>query len=261
MSTILIDPTARFASVRGETAFASEKRMSKHLERDMESIHREILSLSGMVEQAIDRARQALLQRKLDVAAQVIREDEEIDRREVHLEEECLKILALHQPVAVDLRRIATVLKVNNDLERIADLAVNIAERAQALAKYPDFPIPSKLERMIDLATMMVRNALDAFVNMDAQGARDVCLLDDEVDRYNREVIDELYQGMESKPELIRAGLHCFSASRHAERIADHATNIAEDVIYLVEGEIARHRHDGIHLPREEKTGWPEPKY
>lgn len=228
--------------------------MTKHLERDMESIHREILALSGMVEDAIDRARQALRSRRRDMAQRVIEEDEEIDRREVHLEEECLKILALHQPVAVDLRRIATVLKVNGDLERIADLAVNIAERAQVLADYPEFPIPEKLERMIDLSTFMVRNALDSFVNMDSEAARRVWKLDDEVDRLNREVINELYELMEANSTLIRPALHCFSASRHAERIADHATNIAEDVIYLVEGEIARHRHDGIHLPREEKS-------
>ncbi len=235
--------------------------MTKHLQRDMESIHREILALSGMVEEAIDRARRSLLERRLDLAAKVIEEDEEIDRREVHIEEECLKILALHQPVAVDLRRIATVLKVNSDLERIADLAVNIAERAQALADNPEFPVPRRLERMIDLATMMVRSALDAFVNMDSEAARRVCVLDDEVDRTNREVINELHELMEANPYLIRPALHCFSASRHAERIADHATNIAEDVIYLVEGEIARHRHDGIHLPREEKDVWPNPRY
>jgi phosphate transport system protein len=256
VSKILFDRGPGAPAKDRAAIIAREKRMTKHLERDMESIHREILALSGMVEQAIDRARRALLERKLDLAAQVIEEDEEIDRCEVHVEEECLKILALHQPVAIDLRRIATVLKVNSDLERIADLAANIAERAQALAEYPDFPIPAKLERMIDLAMIMVRHALDAFVNMDAQGARHVCMLDDEVDRYNREVIEELYERMDSDRRQIRPALHCFSASRHAERIADHATNIAEDVIYLVEGEIARHRHDGVHLPREEKTQW-----
>ncbi len=233
--------------------------MTKHLTRDMESIHREILALSGRVEEAIDKAGRALRERRLDLAEQVVEDDEEIDRREVHLEEECLKILALHQPVAVDLRRIATVLKVNNDLERIADLAVNIAERVQALDDFPQFVIPRKLQRMIDLASLMVRNAMDAFVNLDAQQARRICTLDDEVDRYNREIINELHETMEHQPELIRPALHCFSASRHVERIADHATNIAEDVIYLVEGEIARHRHDGIHLPREE-SAWPEPK-
>ena len=235
--------------------------MTKHLQRDMDSIHGEILALSAMVEEAIDKAGRALRDRRLDLAAEVVHDDEEIDRREVHVEEECLKILALHQPVAVDLRRIATVLKANNDLERIADLAVNIAERAQRLSEYPEIPIPTKLERMIDLASLMVRNALDSFVNLDSQAARRICILDDEVDRYNRDVIDELHELMEQRPELIRPALHLFSASRHVERIADHATNIAEDVIYLVEGEIARHKHDGIHLPREEKGAWRDPKF
>ena len=208
----------------------------------MENIHREILVLSGMVEEMIDRASEALCDRKPLLAQQVMQEDPEIDQREVKIEEDCLKALALHQPVAIDLRRIATVLKVNNDLERIADLAVNMAERAESLAHYPEFPIPVKLKRMVDLATMMVRGALDAFVALDVQAARRLCLLDDEVDRYNCEVIQELSSMMEKSPAHVSPGLHCFSAARHVERIADHATNIAEDVLYLVEGEIVRHR-------------------
>ncbi len=223
--------------------------MSKHLQRDMEQIHREILSLSASVEEVLDKAARSLCEGRLDLAREVIAGDEAIDQQEVHIEEECLKILALHQPVAVDLRRIATVLKVNSDLERMADLAVNIAQRAEFLITQPRFPIPVRLRRMVDLTTMMVRSALDAFVNLDAQAARRVCALDDEVDAYNREVIEELQQVMRSDPSRVEAGLHCFSASRHVERIADHATNIAEDVIYLVEGEIARHRHDALHLP------------
>lgn len=231
----------------------SGQRMSKHLQRDMEQIHQEILALSSMVEALIDKASRALRERNLELAREVIQEDEDVDSLEVKVEEDCLKMLALHQPVAVDLRRIATVLKVNNDLERMADLAVNVAERVEGIVPHPDFPIPRKLERMVDLTTLMVRNALDSFVNLDSQSARKVCMLDEEVDRYNREVIDELYEHMRSQPEAIMPAMHCFSASRHVERIADHATNIAEDVIYLVEGEIARHKHDGIHLPREEQ--------
>lgn len=223
--------------------------MTKHLQRDMENIHREILELSTMVEEMIDLAFRALRERKLDLARSVVQGDEEIDRREVHIEEECLKILALHQPVAIDLRRVATVMKNNVDLERIADLAVNIGERAISLAAYPDFPIPAKLDRMVDLATLMVRSALDSFVDLDAQSARRVCSLDEEVDRFNREVIEELVQLMQSRADWIEAGMHCFSAARHVERIADHATNIAEEVIYLVEGEIARHRHEEGPLP------------
>ncbi len=223
--------------------------MSKHLQRDLENVQREILALSAMVEETIDKASRALCERRADLAAQVLRGDDEIDRREVRIEEECLKMLALHQPVAVDLRRIAAVIKINSDLERIADLAHNIAERAEFLATQPAFPIPAKLNRMVEMATMMVRNAIDVFVNLDPRAARQVCALDEQVDQLNREIIEELYDLMRSRAEMVAAAMHCFSAVRHVERIADHATNIAEDVIYLVEGEIARHRHDGVHLP------------
>ena len=153
--------------------------MSKHLQGDLENVQRQILALSGAVEETIDKASRALCERRRDLAEQVLAGDDEIDRREVGIEEECLKILALHQPVAVDLRRVAMVIKINSDLERIADLAHNIAERAQALASESDFPIPAKLKRMVEMATLMVHNALDSFVNLDAQAARRVCGLDD----------------------------------------------------------------------------------
>jgi phosphate transport system protein len=218
--------------------------MNKHLLRDMEDLHREILSMSAIVEEMIDKAAQSLRGRPGELAAEVAEADKIVDRREVHIEEECLKMLALHQPVAVDLRRIATVLKVNNDLERIADLAVNIAERAHSIDETPNFPIPRKMEEMVTLATQMVRGALDAFVNLDAESARRILPLDDAVDRLNCEIIGELQTIMQSSAKLVPAALHCFSASRHVERIADHATNIAEDVIYLVEGDIVRHKHD-----------------
>ena len=218
--------------------------MSKHLQRDLENVQRELLALFTIVEETIDNAIRALNERRLDLAEQVLAGDDEIDQREVHIEDECLKILALHQPVAVDLRRVATVIKINTYLERIADLAQNIAERAQFLATQPSFPIPSQLQRMVNLATQMVRDALASFVSLDAQAARRVCLADDQVDECNREIIDELYHLMQVHPEMVKPAMHCFSASRYVERIADHATNIAEDVIYLIEGDIVRHRHD-----------------
>jgi phosphate transport system protein len=183
-----------------------------------------------------------LQEREVEVAQQVIEEDNQIDQEENHVEEECLKILALHQPVAVDLRRITAALKINTDLERMADLAEDIAERALHLSQLPPVPIPSKLQRMTDLTTSMVRQSLDAFVNLDARLARRVCRLDDEVDRYNNEIIRELIELMRGSPAMVEPGLSLFSATRHLERIADHATNIAEDVVYLVEGEIVRHR-------------------
>jgi phosphate transport system protein len=220
--------------------------MSKHLERDLEAIEREILAQSSLVEEMIAKACRALVERRTDVAQEVIASEDNINLREVQIEEECLKILALHQPVAVDLRRTATVLKINSELERIADLAVNIAERTKSLAEYLEFEIPDRLERMSVKATDMVHDALDAFVDLDVASAREVCLRDDEVDNLNRAVIDELHETMQSRPELVEPGMHMFSVSRHVGRIADCATNIAEDVIYLVEGEIARHHFEEL---------------
>jgi phosphate transport system protein len=220
--------------------------MTKHLHRDLEALHQEVLALSAIVEEMIDKAGMAICEGRVDLADEVIGTDTEVDGREVRIEEECLKMLALHQPVAIDLRRIATVLKVNNDLERIADLAVNVAERSQALAEHPGFPMPVNLSRMLGLAMQMVHSALDFFVNMDARGARQVMLLDDEVDVLNVQVIQELQARMQETPSMVVPCLQCFSASRHIERIADHATNIAEDVIYLAEGNIVRHQHHQV---------------
>jgi phosphate transport system protein len=215
--------------------------MSKHLERDLEALEREVLAQSSAVEEMIVKAFGALCDRRADIATDIIAKEQGINKREVRIEEECLKILALHQPVAVDLRRTVMMMKINVDLERIADLAVNIAERTQVIAEYPNLEVPANLERMVQAATGMVHDALDAFVELDTELARSVCIRDDEVDQLNRQVIDELYEIMMSRSDLLLAAIHCFSASRHVERIADHATNIAEDVIYLVEGEIARH--------------------
>ncbi|TWU23190.1 hypothetical protein Pla52o_27250 [Novipirellula galeiformis] len=216
--------------------------MTKHLDRDMEQLHRDILSLSAIVEEMIANAGRSLCEGRLDLAEKVILDDEFVDQHEVTIEEECLKMLALHHPVATDLRRIATVIKVNNDLERIADLAVNVAQRAIGVGDYPRFVIPDEVGPMVGKVTAMVRNALDAFVNMDTIAAKQVILGDDEVDRLNAELIAWLRRVMQTDSQLVVAALHCFSAIRHLERIADLATNIAEDAIYLVDGEIVRHR-------------------
>lgn len=218
--------------------------MSKHLERDLESLEQALLAQSAIVEEMIRIACRGLCDRRVGVSEELQQREPQINHREVQIEEECLKILALHQPVAVDLRRVATVLKVNGDLERIADLAVNIGERNDALLAWPYLELPDMLEKMSDSAIEMVRDVLDAFVDSDVERARRVRRRDDDVDRLNRLVIDEVYRLVESDSASIEPALHLFSASRHIERIADHATNIAEDVIYLVEGEIARHRPD-----------------
>src|SRR5436309_2823624 len=216
--------------------------MSKHLQRDLDSLQHDLLTLAASVEEAIHKAIRALQERDVALAQQVIAGDSQIDEEENHVEEECLKMLALHQPVAVDLRRIAAAMKINTDLERMADVAEDIAERALHLAQFPPIPIPEKLQHMTNLTIQMVRQSLDCFVNLDTRQARVVCQMDDEVDHYNKEIIDELLVAMRESAEMVEPGLSLFSATRHLERIADHATNIAEDVVYLVEGEIIRHR-------------------
>lgn len=216
--------------------------MSKHLQRDLEGLKKAILTMGAMVEESIRKAVSALQGRSAAAAEDVIRGDDRIDEAEVTIEEECLHLLALHQPVAEDLRFIAAVLKINSDLERMGDLAVNIAERAKALATAEPFDTPPQLRAMADGAMRMVRESLDAFVRQDEEGARRILAEDREVDQLNREILGDLQARMEREPATVRRATHLFSASKYLERIADHATNIAEDVVYLIQGEIIRHR-------------------
>jgi phosphate transport system protein len=198
--------------------------------------------MCAVVEDVVHRAVDELGRPDVSVSQQIVDRDDEVDRWDVRIEEECLKILALHQPVADNLRRVAAVMKIAWELERVADVAVNIAERAAGLAGAPEIAVPEKLNHMAQVALDMLRLSLDAFVAQDSRLARDVCGQDDIVDALNREIIDELLQMMKRSPDLVEPALQLFSASRHVERVADHATNIAEDVVYLVEGEIIRHR-------------------
>ncbi|MEM9942477.1 MAG: phosphate signaling complex protein PhoU [Planctomycetota bacterium] len=222
--------------------------MSKHLQSDVEHVHRRLMAVFGIVEQMADKAVRALCERKLELANEVIRSDKKVNEIEVEIEEDCLKLLALHQPVATDLRRLTSVIKINSELERIADLACNIAERALCLHEHDYFPIPAQLTPMVRLAIKMVKTALDSFVDSDAGLAKTVISMDEAVDDYNLMVINELTYLMKQSPEWIEPALHCFSASRHVERIGDLAENIAEDVIYLVDGDIVRHRHGDFEI-------------
>jgi len=220
--------------------------MSLHLHRDLESLKKDILTMGAMVESAVRKSVRALHERRSALAQEVIDGDERVDRWEIDVEEQCLKILALHQPVAEDLRFIAAVIKMNNNLERVGDLAVNIAEQALFLANEPPLPIPATLTTMSETTMEMLRASLDAFVNRDPIAARAICARDDEVDQYNREIILELEWLMQSEPSTIGARMRLFSAARQLERIADHATNVAEEVVYLVEGEIIRHQSEKL---------------
>ena len=220
--------------------------MSKHLQNDVDLLHRRLMALFGVVEQMADKSVRALCENRVELAQEVIDTDPQVNETEVEIEEDCLKILALHQPVAADLRRVATVLKINSDLERIADLACNIAERARCMHQHAYFPIPEQLTSMVRQSTLMVKMALDSFVNSDVDLAKRVIQLDESVDEYNLAVINDLTELMQQDHQYVEPALHCFSASRHVERIADHAENIAEDVIYLVDGDIVRHRHESF---------------
>ncbi|TWU11470.1 hypothetical protein CA54_02770 [Symmachiella macrocystis] len=216
--------------------------MSRHLTRDLETLHRNMLLMCGMAEELVHKSLAALQEPDSAVCHDLVTQDDAIDDLDVRLEEDCLKILALYQPVADDLRRITTVLKITGELERVADLGVNIAERAASLASGPVVTIPETLERMAGEALSMLHDSIDALVQLDSHLARRVCTRDETVDEYNRNIIQELTETMKRTPDLIEPMMHLFSVSRHVERVADHATNIAEDVIYLVEGEIVRHR-------------------
>ena len=215
--------------------------MSIHLIRDLETLHAHLLSMCDMVQDYIHRAVEELSSPDRDRARRLIEWDREIDAWDVRIEDECLKILALHQPVAIDLRRIATVLKITGELERVADLGSNLAERAIGLMDGPLISVPERLKHMSQIALDMLQRSITAYVQLDSKTARRICAEDAVVDRLNREIIEELIQTMKESPERIDSGMHLFSASRYIERVADHATNIAEDVVYLVEGIIIRH--------------------
>jgi phosphate transport system protein len=216
--------------------------MPAHLQREIENLKREILALGAQVETAVRDATAAMVGRDESLARRVIENDELIDEKEVQIEEDCLKILALNQPVAIDLRFIIAVLKINNDLERVADLAVNVAERAAFLATVAPVSISLDFRTMAFKAQEMLKKSIDALVNLSPSLAREVIVADDAVDAINRQMYIVIQQAILARPEQTPALIHMLSASRHIERIADHATNVAEDVIYMVEGTIVRHK-------------------
>ena len=213
----------------------------KHLSRDMDKIKRGVLSMGTLVETAVHRSINALLNRDAALAEEVIAGDNRIDAEEVELEEECLKVLALHQPFAQDLRFIVTVMKVNNDLERMGDLAVNIAERALFLASKPLLAVPLPVPEVAEEVRHMVRDALDCLVERDVALAKRVIASDDVVDDLHRETYGALIEAMKMEPDRIERASSLISTSKNLERIADLATNIAESVILLVKGEVIRH--------------------
>jgi phosphate transport system protein len=216
--------------------------MSLHLQRDLDSLKKEILQLGNLVENAINFALLSLINRDAELAEKALKFEEEINSKEVQIEEECLKILALHQPVAVDLRFIVVVLKVNNDLERMGDIARNIAMRARYLAEQPHVPVFQEMaSELPETVRSMVRKSLDSLVTLDLDLAITVMRMDDRVDEINRRMYSEAKHIIEQDVRNTDVALNLLSASRYMERIADLSTNIAEDVVFMVDGRVIRH--------------------
>jgi phosphate transport system protein len=216
--------------------------MSLHLHRDLDKLKKEMLRLGNLVESAINNAFIALNNRENISVEEVFANEELINEMEVQIEEDCLKILALHQPVAVDLRFIVVVLKVNNDLERMGDIAKNIAERARDLMESDLIPELNKaMLSLPDLVRTMVRNSLDSLVKLDDELARKIIEMDDQVDEINREMYAIVKSLVAERPEIAEPAINLLSTSRNMERIGDLCTNIAEDVIFVVEGKVVRH--------------------
>jgi phosphate transport system protein len=215
--------------------------MAKHFHRELEKIKKNILSLGAMVEERVQMAIKAIENRDAVVAEQIIRSDHEINEMEMEVEEDCLKVLALHQPVAIDLRFLIAIIKINNDLERIGDQMVNVAQRVVTLSKHqsPDFNF--EYSAMGEKAATMLKMSLDCLVNLDNDVAFKVLVMDDVVDAMQKAAYDEFKRAILANPEQVSPLTNIYLVSRHLERMADHATNIAEEVVYLIEGEIVRH--------------------
>jgi phosphate transport system protein len=219
--------------------------MERHLDQELARLKEDLIRMAGLAETAIGQAIKSLVSRDAELARQVIASDEAINVLEVEVDDLCLRIMALYQPEARDLRFLAMALKINNDLERMGDQAVNIAERTLELLKEPLLKPLIDIPRMATIVQTMMKDSLDAFVRQDVELARSVCRRDDEVDRYDDQLFRELLTYMMEDPKAITRSVNLILISRHLERIADHATNIAEDVVYLVQGRSIKHHMAG----------------
>ncbi len=214
-----------------------------HFEEELQALKNRLLTMGALVEERVHQAVRSLIDRRLEEAEAVIAADKEVNDLQIDIDDRCLKLLATQSPLAIDLRLITAAMKINADLERIGDQAVNVAENVIKLLPQPPLKPLIDIPRMAELAQQMTRDALDAFVKKDPALARDVLRRDDEVDSLKDQVFRELLTYMMADPGTIQRALSLILISRNIERIADHATNIAEDVIFLVEAKDVRHHH------------------
>ena len=215
--------------------------MERHLDAELDDLKKKLLLMGGSVESQLQEALQALTERDSERAIRVVENDLHVNKLDVDIDETCLRLLALHQPTASDLRLITTAMKVSAELERMSDLAENIAERAIELNKEPQLKPYIDIPRMADWTIQMVKECLDAFVNRDPELARKVCRDDDFVDDLTEQLFRELVSFMLEDPRTITRAIRLTFIGKYFERIADHATNISELVVYMVEGKIIRH--------------------
>ena len=215
--------------------------MALHFLREMDRINQQLIAVGGSVEKQVNDAYEALCKLDVPAAQRVIRQDEEVDSEEVQLEEECLKLLALYQPVAVDLRLIVSMLKINMDLERIGDHAAHISRIAIRLTELPHIDVPESMHTIYQQSKLMLRKSLLAFVEADNTLAETVLRMDEEVDALCKATMPGQVELIRANPEETEQRLMVITACRQLERIGDHAANIAEDVIYLLSGDIIRH--------------------
>lgn len=228
--------------------------MERHFHHQIEELKDALLRMAALVESQVANAVKALVERDATQCDQIIAGDHEINQMELEIDERCINLLALQQPIARDLRFIASAMKINIDLERMGDIAVNIARRAKLLNDMPQVKPLVDIPRMAALSQSMVKESLDAFVRRDETLARDVCIRDDEVDRLEDQVFRELITYMMEDAKKVPQALQLIFVSRHIERIADHATNIAESVVYLSEGKVIKHHADDTPAAVEAKS-------
>jgi phosphate transport system protein len=215
--------------------------MSVHLEREVNKLKKKLMQIATLVEENVSKSVIAVESRNEQLAKEIIMKDDDVDKAEVELEEECMKILALHQPVATDLRYVIACLKINNDLERIGDLAVNIAQRALAIVESREDTVPVDFSAIMGRTQTMLAKTLDSVIELSPIIAREVCGMDDDIDKLNNDIHEDIVKMIKDKPKKTRYFLHLLAVSRQLERMADYASNICEDVVYMIEGKIIRH--------------------
>ncbi|OHB41490.1 MAG: phosphate transport system regulatory protein PhoU [Planctomycetes bacterium RIFOXYD12_FULL_42_12] len=223
--------------------------MERHFDQQLEALRKNLIQMASMVETAIANSVKSLITRDTELARLVVQSDEQVDALELEIDKQCVDLLALRQPLAIDLRFITSSIKITNNLERMGDLAVNIAERVIPLSQEPQLKPLIDIPRMATITQTMVKDSIDAFVNRDTELARSVYERDSTVDALNDQIFRELLTYMMQDPANITRAVHLILISRHLERIADHSTNIAEEVVYIVKAKVVKHRGYNLEEP------------